>query len=159
MIHIYVEFDNGDSNCYLGVRVPTLEEARLLCQDHIKENEQWNDVVYVCEITKEKAEGLFDMEATRADKNWPVFYGEPRKMEVMVLLDSSYVRDMQIHMGPLASGGEDDIQSDDGWRDNNASIYIDTVRDAESVDAAILKVAQNYGCPPERFWGVQLMPQ
>jgi hypothetical protein len=157
VVYIYVEFDNGDANCYLGVRVPTLEEARLLCQRHIQENSEWNDVVDVCEISKEKADGLFDMETTLADKNWPFFNGEPVAMDVIVMLDSSYVRDMQTHMEPLAPGKEDDIQEDDGWRDNNASIYIATVRGVESVDAAILKVAADCGCTQERFWGVQLM--
>ena len=103
MIYIYVEFDNGDANCYLGLRVPTLEEARVLCQKHINENDEWNDVVDVCEIPKEKADGLFDMERTLADKNWPFFTGEPTTMDVMVMLDSSYVRDMQTHMEPFAA--------------------------------------------------------
>jgi len=69
----YVEFDNGDSNCYQGTRIPTLEEANVFCKEHIDSVEDWNHVVYVGAIDRVSAEGSWDMPATLADASWPVF--------------------------------------------------------------------------------------
>jgi hypothetical protein len=77
----YVEFDNGDSSCYQGTRIPTLEEANVFCKEHIDSDEDWNHVVYVSAIDRTSAEGLWDMPATLADASWPVF--EPTFDEVL----------------------------------------------------------------------------
>jgi len=74
MILFYVEFDNGDSNCYQGVRVPTLDEARKFCEHHIQSSSDWEDVAHVAEINREQAEGLWDLQSLE-DTDWPIFRG------------------------------------------------------------------------------------
>ena len=78
MILFYVEFDNGDSNCYQGDRVPTLDEARAFCKVHIDGNDEWQDVASVYEIDKERAMGLWDL-SRHEDEGWPVFSSKAKK--------------------------------------------------------------------------------
>jgi len=83
LILFYVEFDNGDSNCYQGSRVPTIEEARVFCKEHIDSNKDWSDVAYVDEIDRAKAEGLWDLSVFEdKSRNWPVFQPEVRVQAV-----------------------------------------------------------------------------
>jgi hypothetical protein len=77
MILFYVEFDNGDSNCYQGTRVPSIEEARTFCKEHIDGNHQWSDVAFVGEVDRAKAEGLWDLSFFER-KDWPAFQPEVR---------------------------------------------------------------------------------
>ena len=72
MLLFYVEFDNGDSNCYKGDRVPTLDEARTFCKAHIDSNDEWQDVVFVGEIYREQAKGLWDL-SRHEEADWPIF--------------------------------------------------------------------------------------
>ena len=78
LILFYVEFDNGDSNCYQGDRVPTIEEARILCKGHIDSNHQWEDVAYVGKVGREQAEGLWDLSSLDRE-DWPVFRAEVKE--------------------------------------------------------------------------------
>lgn len=69
-----VEFDNGDSNCYLGTRIPTVEEANIFCAEHIKQTPYWSHVVDVYAVMREQAEGLWDLSVFNdKEKAWPVF--------------------------------------------------------------------------------------
>lgn len=81
-------------------------------------------------------------------------------MEFIVMLSSGYVRDMQTHMAPLAEEDMDRLHDDEcGWKDYNESVYIATVQGVENTDAAIRKVADDYNCPPDRFWAVQVVSE
>lgn len=72
-----VEFDNGDSNCYLGTRIPTVEEAYTFCAEHIRGNSDWSHVVDVYGVKREQAEGLWDLSVFNdKEKVWPVFRKE-----------------------------------------------------------------------------------
>jgi hypothetical protein len=74
MVIFYCEFDNGDSNCYQGERIPTLEEANIFCQHHIQNNKDWNEVVYVGTVSYEQAAGLWDLSVFwDKERDWPVF--------------------------------------------------------------------------------------
>ena len=90
MILFYVEFDNGDSNCYQGSRVPTLEEARIFCKDHIDSIKEWRDVVFVGEIDRTQAEGLWDL-SRHNDKDWPVFLPDAKERVTMPDRPFAYV--------------------------------------------------------------------
>lgn len=72
LVLFYVEFDNGDSNCYQGDRVPTLDEARAFCKPHIDSRDEWTDIVYVGEVDRTQAEGLWDLSVFERG-NWLIF--------------------------------------------------------------------------------------
>ena len=72
MILFFVEYTNGDSSCHQGTRVPTIEEARILCKKMINSNSEWSDVAYVGEVDRKQAEGFWDLSRLQ-DADWPVF--------------------------------------------------------------------------------------
>ena len=72
VILFFVEFDNGDSNCYQGTRVPTVDEAKTFCKNHIDSNEQWSMVVCTGEVGYEQAKRLWDLSFLQS-ADWPIF--------------------------------------------------------------------------------------
>ena len=78
LILFYVEFDNGDSNCYQGSRVPTIDEAKVLCKKHMDDNAEWKSIAFVGEVDRKQAEGLWNLSRLN-DNDWPTF--QPEIME------------------------------------------------------------------------------
>jgi hypothetical protein len=74
MILFCVGFDDGASNCYWGDRVPTLEEAKIFCKPHIDATPEWDDVVFVGEVSEDEAKDLWDLSVFERE-DWLVFNG------------------------------------------------------------------------------------
>ncbi len=55
--------------------MPTIEEARAFCKDHINSSRQWEDVAFVGEIDREQAKSLWDLSRLE-DDDWPAFNPE-----------------------------------------------------------------------------------
>ena len=63
--YIYVEFDNSDSEVFLGRRVPTAIEAAKYCEENGIFNDDWNSVVFTTEIPYTQARELFSLGGIR----------------------------------------------------------------------------------------------
>lgn len=77
-------------------------------------------------------------------------------MVVMVFMQAQYVRYAEVYLGE----GDDGLGSYEsrtgGWAEDNGDMLLNTVEDAESIEAAIKEVAESYGCPLERLRGVRV---
>ena len=76
-------------------------------------------------------------------------------MKVLVCIKAEYVRDQQIYAG-VDAGDVHAADAELSWKDAFGSIVVAT-KNAASIEAAIIEIANRYNCPVARFKGYQIM--